>query len=236
VAEHRRLVQACLEAERAGDLLTAREGLGRLIDLAREIERGEEDIVFFADDGGAARLRVSWERVLPAWFRSLGPEIDAYAWAETVVEALDDFVEWHRREPMLSRPRPSRRCSCRWSAPTCRRSRSGGRWSCSTSTPPTTKPTASSSWPSWMARAKRRCEATQERARVFGDFRYAAKTWGRSRRVIVKAEHSLMGPNPRFVATTSTRSTSAVRSRMPSRSSFHAHQLSVVALNPRRRA
>jgi hypothetical protein len=57
----------------------------------------------------------------------------------------------------------------------------------------------------WMARAERRHEATQERARVFGDFRYAAKTWGRGRRVIVKAEHSNKGANPRFVVTSFTR-------------------------------
>ncbi len=53
----------------------------------------------------------------------------------------------------------------------------------------------------WMARAQKRCDKTERRARVFGHFRYAAKTWGRQRRVVVKAEHSAMGSNPRFVVT-----------------------------------
>jgi hypothetical protein len=37
--------------------------------------------------------------------------------------------------------------------------------------------------------------------RVFGSFAYAAQTWDRRRRVIVKAEHSAKGSNPRFVVT-----------------------------------
>jgi hypothetical protein len=57
---------------------------------------------------------------------------------------------------------------------------------------------------SWMNRAKRRCEKTESRARCYGQFLYAAKTWRRRRRVIVKAEHSLLGQNPRFVVTSFT--------------------------------
>ena len=53
----------------------------------------------------------------------------------------------------------------------------------------------------WTDRAKARCNKTQMGARTYGHFHYAAKTWSRQRRVIVKAEHSLMGPNPRFVVT-----------------------------------
>lgn len=56
----------------------------------------------------------------------------------------------------------------------------------------------------WMTRAEKRCERTQQRARLYGHFRYAAKTWKRKRRVIVKAEHSLKGSNPRFVVTSFT--------------------------------
>ncbi len=48
-------------------------------------------------------------------------------------------------------------------------------------------------------RAERQCRRAGQRQRVFGSFAYAAKTWDRRRRVIVKAEHSAQGPNPRFV-------------------------------------
>ena len=40
-----------------------------------------------------------------------------------------------------------------------------------------------------------------EKQRLFSEVRYAAQTWDTPRRVIVKAEHSARGSNPRFVVT-----------------------------------
>jgi hypothetical protein len=51
----------------------------------------------------------------------------------------------------------------------------------------------------WTARAERQFTKTGEPQRVFGSFAYAAGTWDRPRRVIVKAERTAQGPNPRFV-------------------------------------
>jgi hypothetical protein len=45
---------------------------------------------------------------------------------------------------------------------------------------------------------------TQEKQRLFGEFYYAAESWSRRRRVIVKAEHNSFGPNPRFIVTNLT--------------------------------
>jgi hypothetical protein len=94
IAEHSRLMDACLNAERAGDLDTAREGLGLLIDILREIDRFERDIVFFADEAGSWQVGVDWREVLPAWFRSLAPVSEPYEYAETVIEAINDFVHY----------------------------------------------------------------------------------------------------------------------------------------------
>ena len=47
-------------------------------------------------------------------------------------------------------------------------------------------------------------EKTQQKQRVFGVIEYAAHTWDRARRVIVKAEHTDQGRNPRFVVTNLT--------------------------------
>jgi DDE family transposase len=52
-----------------------------------------------------------------------------------------------------------------------------------------------------MATAARRFALTGEAQRVFGSFAYSAGTWDRARRVIVKAEHTAKGANPRFVVT-----------------------------------
>ena len=48
-------------------------------------------------------------------------------------------------------------------------------------------------------RAERPFRQTGQPQRIFGSFSYAAASWDRSRRVIVKAEHTAQGKNPRFV-------------------------------------
>jgi hypothetical protein len=44
-------------------------------------------------------------------------------------------------------------------------------------------------------------ERTAEKQRLFATVRYAAETWDRERLVIVKAEHTELGSNPRYVVT-----------------------------------
>jgi len=52
-----------------------------------------------------------------------------------------------------------------------------------------------------IARAERQFQATSPPQRLFGSFGYAAGSWDRSRRVIVKAEPNAQGANPRFIVT-----------------------------------
>ena len=51
----------------------------------------------------------------------------------------------------------------------------------------------------FMTAAKEKFEATGEKQRNFHELTYAAQTWDRRRRVILKAEHLQPGPNARFV-------------------------------------
>jgi hypothetical protein len=51
----------------------------------------------------------------------------------------------------------------------------------------------------WTEHAARQYERTGRPQRLFGTFAYAAGSWDRPRRVIVKAEHTARGANPRFV-------------------------------------
>src|SRR5665213_3001242 len=50
-----------------------------------------------------------------------------------------------------------------------------------------------------IARAERQFQQTGQPQRIFGTFSYGASTWDRTRRVIVKAEHTAQGANPRFI-------------------------------------
>jgi hypothetical protein len=51
----------------------------------------------------------------------------------------------------------------------------------------------------WTERAERQFGRTGQPQRLFGSFAYAAGSWDRPRRVIVKAEHGDRGANPRFI-------------------------------------
>jgi hypothetical protein len=48
---------------------------------------------------------------------------------------------------------------------------------------------------------KKEFEQTGQKQRLFAESQYAAATWDRKRRVIIKAEHNSQGSNPRFVVT-----------------------------------
>jgi hypothetical protein len=53
----------------------------------------------------------------------------------------------------------------------------------------------------WLAEAAQQHAKQGGHVRLFGQIRYAAETWPRRRRVVVKAEHMDQGSNPRFVVT-----------------------------------
>lgn len=52
-----------------------------------------------------------------------------------------------------------------------------------------------------LERARLQCIQTGQKARLFNDVYYAAATWDYPRRLVMKAEWLLKGPNPRFVLT-----------------------------------
>lgn len=52
-----------------------------------------------------------------------------------------------------------------------------------------------------LEQARLQCVQTGEKARLFDDVYYAASTWESPRRLVMKAEWLLKGPNPRFVLT-----------------------------------
>ncbi|MCV6574644.1 MAG: IS1380 family transposase [Cohaesibacter sp.] len=53
----------------------------------------------------------------------------------------------------------------------------------------------------WIEMAESLFRVTGKKQRLFTSIRYSAKTWDKRRRVIVKAEHTRLGGNPRYVVT-----------------------------------
>ena len=52
-----------------------------------------------------------------------------------------------------------------------------------------------------MDQAQTDFKGQQQKQRLIGEVKYAADTWDKERRVLVKAEHTDKGSNPRFVVT-----------------------------------
>jgi hypothetical protein len=52
-----------------------------------------------------------------------------------------------------------------------------------------------------MTQAQQAFESSGQNQRLFAETEYAAQTWDRARRTIIKAEHNSQGSNPRFVVT-----------------------------------
>jgi len=53
----------------------------------------------------------------------------------------------------------------------------------------------------FMEQAQSDFQAQQQKQRLFGELQYAAQSWDRQRRVLLKAEYTDKGSNPRFVVT-----------------------------------
>jgi hypothetical protein len=53
----------------------------------------------------------------------------------------------------------------------------------------------------WIDQAQAGFELTGQKQRLFTELDYAARSWQQSRRVIVKAEHTALGANPRYIVT-----------------------------------
>ncbi len=62
----------------------------------------------------------------------------------------------------------------------------------------------------WIEEAESKFKATEEKQKLFADFNYAAHTWRKERRIVVKAEHNSNGANTRFVTTTLSESSQII--------------------------
>lgn len=78
IAEHGRLLDRCLTDTKKGNPAAVREAMDILFGLLDHIDECNDDVIFFADEGGSWQVGVDWARVLPVWFKVLsataGPE------------------------------------------------------------------------------------------------------------------------------------------------------------------
>jgi len=71
-----------------------------LFDLVRRIDRGTEDILFFADDGGSWLFGIDWPKTIEAYASCLAQICTPAKFAATTVAVIDEF-ERHDRVRLL---------------------------------------------------------------------------------------------------------------------------------------
>jgi hypothetical protein len=91
IAGFRRLLGRCVKQAQKGNEAETRQAFGILFGLLDRLDEGRDDIVFFADEGGAWLVRVDWKTVLPPWFEVLS----ATAQADEYTRRTTGLLERH---------------------------------------------------------------------------------------------------------------------------------------------
>ncbi len=81
IAEYRRLLDRCVINAKKSNPAEVRKSMDSLFGLLNQIDKGHDNVIFFADEGGSWQVGVDWAKVLPVWFKVLSataqPEEDA---------------------------------------------------------------------------------------------------------------------------------------------------------------
>ena len=71
IAEYLRLLDHCVINAKKSNPAEVREAMDILFGLLNHIDQGQDDVIFFADEGGSWQVGVDWAQVLPVWFKVL---------------------------------------------------------------------------------------------------------------------------------------------------------------------
>jgi hypothetical protein len=88
IAEFGRLLDRCVVEHRKVPPAESREAFDVLFGLLDYIDECHDDVLFFADEGGAWQVGVDWVRVLPPWFRTLSATASPSEYAERITTLL----------------------------------------------------------------------------------------------------------------------------------------------------
>ncbi|WP_158301331.1 hypothetical protein [Janthinobacterium sp. BJB426] len=102
VAEFDRLVRRCALAPEQGQFAATRESVGRLLDLLRYIDEGNDNVLFFTDDGSSLNISVNWHSLLQAYFKCLSAILPPVEFAHIVLSTIDEFVRYDREHHLVA--------------------------------------------------------------------------------------------------------------------------------------
>jgi hypothetical protein len=88
IAEYLRLFDRCVINAKKSNPVEVREAMDILFGLLNHIDKGNDDVIFFADEGGSWQVGVDWAKVLPVWFKVLSATAEPQEYAERITALL----------------------------------------------------------------------------------------------------------------------------------------------------
>lgn len=96
IAEYRRLLDRCVNNAKESNPAEVREAMDILFGLLDHIDRGHDDVIFFADEGGSWQVGVDWAKVLPVWFKILSVTVKPEEYAQRIMSILSRHYSYGR--------------------------------------------------------------------------------------------------------------------------------------------
>jgi len=96
IAEYLRLLDRCVIKAKKSNPVEVREAMDILFGLLNHIDKGNDDVIFFADEGGSWQVGVDWAKVLPVWFKVLSATAEPEEYAERITALLSCHYRYGR--------------------------------------------------------------------------------------------------------------------------------------------
>jgi len=94
IAEYRRLLHGCVINAKKSNPAEVRQAMDILFGLLNHIDKGHDDVIFFADEGGSWQVGVDWPKVLPVWFKVLSATAEPEEYAERITALLSSHYSY----------------------------------------------------------------------------------------------------------------------------------------------
>ena len=86
----------CIRAAKTEPRAVVRQTFEQIFDLLGKIDQFDDDIIFFADEGGSWAIGVDWRSVLPAYFRCVAETADAAEYVQIVDQIITKYCNYER--------------------------------------------------------------------------------------------------------------------------------------------
>jgi hypothetical protein len=96
IAECRRLLDRCVAEFGKNAPDETLKAIDTVAGLLRHIDKGLDDVIFFADEGGSWQVGVDWNKLLPVWFKCLSSMSEPAVYVSRVTAIINEFCAYDR--------------------------------------------------------------------------------------------------------------------------------------------